>query len=320
MDEKEWERIRSSIAQFANSSSIDKLKELQAASEHTMSQVARFRETMLSLPSARLAKQLQDMQAGMQTFAETAKVLNAQKLSAYGGLLQDFAAMNEGARLYSENISKFLTPAESLKKFAESYAGVMEQYKSSLLYGYLARGDESANSAIEELRSENLVTYPELSEENVQEIKPELEKEIVQVLNSGGSIKELSKEALQYFSVFLGRLWKALEKLSVLVTLSTLITASTSIENAGTPQQAREVVRSFSPAQREALNGQSVVIGEDVILRERPDKRSRVVARLRAKTWVENLGSDSNSWTHVSVDVEGQCLEGWIHRRFLLEF
>ncbi|MEW5713881.1 SH3 domain-containing protein [Pseudomonas sp. SB113] len=199
----------------------------------------------------------------------------------------------------------------------------VEQHKNSALFGFLTSFSSQKHDSISleyfdvdaqvvDIESSEFVKPPK--------VEPKLEAEIVEVLQAGRSFSELSNEALAYLEVVWAWLWGFLNKAAIIITLVTGFIALAALNTAATPKDVRDTVSSIPAETRVLLEGNSAVIGDHVIVRAGPDKRSEELARLKIGTLVENLGGDTDSWTRVQVEVGEKEITGWIARRYLLEF
>lgn len=195
-----------------------------------------------------------------------------------------------------------------------------EKQKNSFLYNYLTSHSPEAIRTTKEFlfETDHLEPYTETPYEAPSN-QLELEKEIVEVIERGANLSELSIEAYRYLSVFLTFFWDKLQKFLNIIALAALIaTFQNTIEASKTSEEIHATVEALSLEQRTLLKGYSVVTAEEVILRAKPNKNSDELTRLRKGAWVENLKGDTSAWIHVRADVDGEDIEGWIYRSYLV--
>ena len=265
-----------------------------------------LREGPLSLRSA------SSIEFRMQNISAVFEQLGLRRITGYTPAKNNGAGVSERIREAAARLNSF-----GLLGLGPEW---VEKQKSSFLYGYLTSHTPETIRAAKKLRfeSDKLEFYVDTPHE-IPVIQPELEKEIVEVIKRGGNISELSKEAYKYFSVFWAFFWDTLQKVLNSIALMALITTLQSTTEASrTPKEVRHTVKSFSPEQRMFLVGNSVVTGDEVILRTEPNKKSAELGRLIKGTWVENLKGDTSAWVHVRAVIDGEDVEGWIYRSYLV--
>ena len=322
MTGKSFQDIAKELAKVVDSPGMREIRAHRKDMERALGALYPIQKQLNALPSFQLTKQLQETVGAYRSLYDS---YNGTGLR-FARQLQEMYRQWEGILGHSSAlIAQVSKSTESMQKTLESYRAWVENNKTSYLYEFLAAGTGKSSEIIEQLSQAAEPQDVNGSSEcggqaELVNIKPDLEKKIVAAFQSGGSVKELPKEQREYLKSFWARLWDALEKFSVVLTLLAFFNADTELEKASTPQQVKEVVAKFTPEHRELLAGHSVVKGDDVIVRQGPSTKSKELERLRAKTWVENLGGDTSQWTHVAVEVGGEKIEGWIHRRNLLEF
>lgn len=279
-----------------------------------------LREQMRFLPSYQVSQMLSggaigSALAGRELLARTIP----ERLDTAANLAKHFGTLNIGGLGDPRMV-------EGFRNFREFSLGVgwAERQKSSLLFNYLTSHKSETLIAIGKLQAEfsaalsanEAVAWEELPIE-----QPDLEREIVEVINGGGDFSTLSKEAKKYFAVFWTLLWDILNKTAIVGgVIAITLMAQEKLEGANTSIEIRQVVKSIPEQRREFLSGNSVVTGNDVIIRAKADKGSPELGRLKIGTWVENLGHEENNWIHVSIDIGGESVKGWIARRYLIAF
>lgn len=195
-----------------------------------------------------------------------------------------------------------------------------ESQNTSLLYNYLLSNSPETIRSIREASSDqdNLKQQAKNHHESAIN-QPDLEAEIVEAIKSGKSLNDLPKDAQQHLSK-LSLIWDTLEKLSIVISLVTFIsTVQTNLEPLRTPEEIRTSIRTLSQEQRALISGISIITKDDVILRAKPSKSSVELTRLMKGSWVENLNGDTSEWVHVSADVDGRNVEGWVFRSYLVQ-
>lgn len=261
--------------------------------------------------------------------------LSTMKLSSLAspalGASSGMTALKELAEAYSKKnksigFGLLLGDQQKLRGYGglSTSADWLERHKNTFLFDYLTSYSSKTIQALDQIQADFELGISSVDIEalrDVSDVQPELEKEIVEVIKRGGSLSELSKEAQRYLSIFWVFFWDSLQKVLNTIALITIITASQSTtEGASTSKEVRAAVKSFPTEHRELLAGYSAVTSDHVIIRAKPDKNSAELGRVKIGTWVENLGGDTDAWTHVTVDIGGEDVEGWISRRYLLEF
>lgn len=264
-----------------------------------------LREGPLSLRSASA------IEYRMQNISAVFEQLGLQRIAGY------MPAKNIGAGV-SDRIRNAAAKLNSFDSFGSEWA---EKQKNSFLYSYLTSHTPETIRTAEKLRAES--NNPKLYVETphkIPDIQPELEREIVGLIQRGGSVSELSKEAFTYLSLFWAFFWDTLQKILNAIALMALITAYQSTTEISTSsKEVRATIKSLSPEQTLFLTGNSVITGDDVILRSKPNKNSAELGRLFKGSWVENLGGDRSAWIHVRADIDGEDIEGWIYRSYLVK-
>lgn len=195
-----------------------------------------------------------------------------------------------------------------------------EERKSSFLYNYLTSHSPEAVRATKDFLFETAHLQPHTGTPyKALSNQLELEKEIVEAIERGANLTELTGEAYKYFSVFLTFFWDKLQKFLNVIALAALLTTfQNATETSKNPEEIRDTVNSLSAEQRTLLKGYSIVTADEVILRAKPNKNSDQLARLGKGVWVENLKGDMSVWIHVRADVDGEDIEGWIYQRYLV--
>lgn len=282
-----------------------------------------------SLPGAALSKQLQEMKAqfrlGTNITLPGEEFRKQLKEIGYQNNLSSVisGSLAEQLKKYSDSVlmsSAFADAARSISAFAP----VLADYQTSALYGFLSK--ETANSIkhLERLQAEFDENFQLVDEADLAadlEIRPDLEREIIEVVRGGKSFADLSRAAKKYFLVFWDRLWRVLNASAIVVTLFLAWQSQeASIEQANSPQEIRKSVHCISPEHRTYLRGCAVVTRDEVIVRSESIKKSKELVRLPSKTMVEVLGRASSGWVHVSVHIGDSDISGWISERYLLVY
>jgi len=273
-------------------------------------------EQMRHLPSYQMSRMLSGgLLGGRELLARSIP----ERLDTAAGLAKHLGTLNIGGLADPRVI-------EGFRNYRDFSLGVgwAEQQKNSLLFNYLTSHKSETLIAIEKLQAEFASIFSKAEPVVWEELpieQPELEREIVEVINGGGDFSSLSNEAKKYFAIFWTLLWDILNKAAIVggVIALTLL-AQEKLEGANTSIEIRQVVKSIPEQRREFLSGNSVVTGNDVIIRAKADKGSSELGRLKIGTWVENLGREENNWIYVSIDIGGESVKGWIARRYLIAF
>lgn len=264
-----------------------------------------LREGPLSLRSASA------IEYRMQNISALFEQLGLQRIAGY------MPANNIGAGV-SDCIRN---AAARLNSFDISGSEWAEKQKNSFLYSYLTSHTPETIRTAEKLRAES--NNPKLhvkTPHKVPDIHSKLEREIVGLIRRDGNVSELSKEAFTYLSLFWAFFWDTLQKvLNAIAIMALITTCQSTTEISTSSKEIRATIKSFSPEQRLFLTGYSVITGDNVIIRSKPDRNSAELGRLFKGSWVENLGGDRSAWIHVRADIEGEDIEGWIYRSYLVK-
>lgn len=249
----------------------------------------------------------------MQNISAVFEELGLQRISGYK------PAKNVGLGV-SNRIREAIASLNNIEVLALAPEWFEEQ-KNSLLYNYLTSHSPEAHRTTKHFTLDaahlNTSTEPLYTPPSN---KLDLEREIVEVIENGASLTELSVDAYRYLSVFLTFFWDKLQKFLNVIALAALITTSyNATEASKTPEEIRATVKSLTREQRALLKGYSVVTADEVILRVKPNKNSDELARLQKGEWVENIGGDTSSWIRVKADVDGEDVDGWIYRSYLVK-
>lgn len=198
-----------------------------------------------------------------------------------------------------------------------------EDLGDSLLYKYLSHHKPQAIKISEEILYSVITNNSTLAFEDKLQTKlstPELEEEIVELLKRKGDITELSIDAYKHLLFFLTPSWDKLQKFLNLVTVITLIVNLYNlIENPSTSKNLRSSVSLYQPEMKELFSGSSVVSGNDVIVRLKPNKSSEKLGRLSRGVLVENIEGDTSGWIHIEADIGGKKVKGWIYKNHLIK-
>lgn len=265
-----------------------------------------------------------------ESFAQAAAAAKSGYLSAFENTaaFSIYANAAKSAAKYADIAS--IISGDTYSRLLDSIRGFsqesdwLEKQKDSVLYNYLAGADTDKSAVISRMQESfesSLVSVDSFTWEEIPEVRRELEIELVDYIKYGRNILELSVDARKYFIKYWAFLWNVLSKASVVITIISIFSCTQAdIEKATSPEEIRHVVKSMHADRREILAGYSVVTGSNVILRSRADKNSPELGRLPMNTWVENLHDDADAWIHVSVEIGGEEIEGWIARRYLAVF
>jgi hypothetical protein len=243
-------------------------------------------------------------------------------------LSQDTGALSSAVRELANNeamksqLSYFSQSVKEMTSLAKAYNFNFPVFDSglfdSLLFKYISSDFRSSYYADDFDFSSEIVSESESAHENYEyfEIDPVIDAEIVHELKRGGDLSRLSFKARQY----LDKWWPIM--LVVLDLMAHFITFDQYYEQkmatAKSANEIKAVVKSMPIEHREMLEGQSVVIRESVILREKPDTQSKELGRMKMGTRLD-VESVRGSWVYVSVDINGEDMKGWVYQQYTLK-
>ncbi|MBD8147458.1 SH3 domain-containing protein [Pseudomonas fluorescens] len=231
------------------------------------------------------------------------------------------AAQNIGAGV-RERISETILRLIRLKTSAFEPWQSKDQ-SDSLLYQYLTSHTPQAIKISEEVLYSAITNSSAQAFEDKPHTKltiPELEEEIVELLKRKGEITELSIDAHKHLLYFLTPSWDKLQKfLNLVAAITLIVNLYNLIENPRSSKNLRSSVDSYEPEMKELFSGSSVVSGNDVIVRLKPDKLSEKLGRLSRGALVENLEGDTSGWIRIEADVGGKKVKGWIYKNYLIK-
>ena len=246
-------------------------------------------------------------------------VVHAGAVSMYLNTARDAAnntnlggLLGNSSNLWGEN---------GLKAISQS-AQWLERQKDSALYNYLtAAGTEDIFdflSSEDDFSSDSVVldvsTWEELSA-----VEPEAENEIIDLLKSRGSLSQLSDGSRKYWLTFCFCLFFTLmDHASALITVGTWVQST--IAAAKNPSEVRKQLGGLSGEQRVFMEGQSVTTGEQVILRSSFSTDSPELGRLARGVFLDVLEGSKDGWVHVLAEIDGEAVEGWVARRYVVVF
>lgn len=221
----------------------------------------------------------------------------------------------------------FVDAGKALARYAKIYSSL------ALPVGEMASLDSHVNSALFKYLSSNLggslnpANFIELegaatisinasAEAYVVDAAPTLEAEIVQELERGGGLSDLSEKAKQYLFKWWPYFIAILEFMTIVMTFEQFYEAK--ISEAKSPADIRTIVSSIPAEHRELMEGARVVIRESVILRAGPNKKTEELGRMKMGTRLE-VKAEHGFWIHVSVEQSGDDIEGWVYAPYTLK-
>ena len=246
-------------------------------------------------------------------------VVHAGAVSMYLNTARDAAnntslvgVLGNSSNMWGEN---------GLKAISQS-AQWLERQKESTLYNYLtAVGLEDIFDFLSSEKgfSSDSVMLDVSTWEEVPAVEPEAENEIIDLLNGGGSFDQLSDGARNYWLSFCFCLFFTLmNNASALITVGTW--AQSMIAVAENPREVRKQLGALSGEQRALMEGQSVTTGEQVILRSSSSADSPELGRMARGVFLEVLEGSKDGWVHVLAEIDGEAVEGWVARRYVVVF
>ena len=247
----------------------------------------------------------------MQNISTIFELLGLRRITGYK------PAKNVGA-VVSNRIREAVSRLDKLHVLV-STPEWLENQKSSLLYNYLSSNSPETIREIKDviLDPRNLELYTDISQESTV-TQPDLDEEIIDAIETGKKLTDLPKDIYIYLAKQ-AFIWGVLEKLVTAITLITFIMSLQNyIEELTTSKEIRTKVKTLSKEQKALISNVSIITNDDVILRAGPNKHSDELARLIKGAWVENLKGDTSEWIHVSADIDGKNVDGWIFRSYLV--
>lgn len=231
-----------------------------------------------------------------------------------------YAANNTGLVGLLGNSSN-LWDENGLKAISQS-AKWLERQKDSALYNYLtAAGAEDVFESLnyqEDFSSDSVVLDVSTWEE-VSAVEPAAENEIIDLLKNGKSLSQLSDGSRRYWLTFCFCLFFTLmNNASALITVGTWIQSMIAV--AENPREVRKQLGALSGEQRALMEGQSVTTGEQVILRSSSSADSPELGRMARGVFLEVLEGSKDGWVHVLAEIDGEMVEGWVARRYVVVF
>lgn len=251
----------------------------------------------------------------MQNISSVLEQLGLDRIIGYR------AAQNIGTGVrdrISDTVSRIIRLNSSTLDLVQS-----ENLSNSLLYRYLTHHKPQAIKITEEVLNSVIMNSSAPTVEDDLQAKlstPELEEEIVELLERKGDITELSMDAYKHLLFFCTPSWDKLQKfLNLVAAITLIVNLYNFIENQSSSKNLRFSANSHQPEMKELFSGSSVVIGSDVIIRHKPNKLSEELGRLSRGTLVENLEGDTSGWIRIEADIGGRRVEGWIYKKFLIK-
>ena len=246
-------------------------------------------------------------------------VVHAGAVSMYLNTARD--AANNTSLVGVLGNSSSLWGENGLKAISQS-AQWLERQKESALYNYLtAVGTEDVLDFLssEEDFSSDSVMLDVSTWEEVPVIEPEAESEIIDLLKNGRSLSQLSDGSRKYWLTFCFCLFFTLmDHASALITVGTWVQST--IAAAKNPSEVRKQLGGLSGEQRVFMEGQSVTTGEQVILRSSFSTDSPELGRLARGVFLDVLEGSKDGWVHVLAEIDGEAVEGWVARRYVVVF
>ena len=281
-------------------------------------QISKAQEAVSSLRLGGIAQQLSlahEAVSSIRTSGFAEQILKAQeavsgmKLGRYAELLGQIN--KSGIGTVSSNM---LGLSQSAKWF--------EIQKKSALYSYLATVESADGLAFLDLQ-EGLdpasVTLDVSTWEEVSAAQPEVEKEIIGLLKSRGDLSQLSHQSKRHLCViYLLLFLELMNHASALITVGTWVEGI--VASAGTSSEVRKQFKGLSEAQKALLEGQSVTTGEQVILRSSFSTDSPELGRLARGVFLDVLEGSKDGWVYVLAEIDGEAVEGWVARRYVVVF
>lgn len=156
----------------------------------------------------------------------------------------------------------------------------------------------------------------------VDEYLSELEREIVEDLSLSDdffSLSEKTQEILLY--IYHHYLLPVLLSCLATVIMFNALEAQKELHSASSVDEVKSIVKhSVGNFDRALLKGYRVTIGDNLYLRELPNKKSNIIETLPVGTLVEVINNDGKSWLLVEVDINGEFQQGWVFRRYTTYF
>lgn len=317
------ESLRKALQGVSNPGLQDYLKKINFSS------YSKIVEEIRNSPS------LQSMQAIGVASAEVEKVKKLMQLADFGRNIPSIKLPYDPAELVgrwnltanhdaiNKALSSLAETGKALARFSKIYSFLMptsemawlDTHMNSLLFKYMS------SNAVDALDSGKFVGLEGIASVSINAseaavISPTIEAEIVGELEQGGELSDLSDKAKEYFLAWWPYFKLFLEIMAMLITFQQFY--ETKISAAKSPAELRTIVKNMPVEHRELFEGERVVIGDSVILRAGPGKKTAVLARMDLGTRLV-VKAERGSWIHVVADVEGDDLEGWVYSKYTLK-
>lgn len=197
-----------------------------------------------------------------------------------------------------------------------------EAQKESALYSYLATiktEDSLAFLDLQESLDPASVTLDVSTWEEVSGVQPEIENEIIGLLKSRGDLSQLSLQSKRHLCViYLLLFLELMSHASALITVGAWVEGI--VASAGTSSEVRKRFKGLTGAQKALMEGQCVTTGEQVILRSSFSTDSLELGRMERGMFLDVLKGSKDGWVHVLAEIDGEMVEGWVARRYVVVF
>lgn len=244
-----------------------------------------------------------------EQLSKTQEIIYGMKLGRYAELL---GHINEsGIGSLSNNV---LGLSQSARWF--------ENQKDSALYSYLATlklEDSLAFLDLQKSLDPASVTLDVGTWEEVPAVQPEVADEIIGLLKKRGDLSQLSLQSKRHLCViYLLLFLELMSHASALITVGAWVEGI--VASAGTSSEVRKRFKGLTGAQKALMEGQCVTTGEQVILRSSFSTDSPELGRLERGVFLDVLEGSKDGWVHVLAEIDGELVEGWVARRYVVVF
>jgi hypothetical protein len=305
----------------------DSLKNIKNSPYYKLAEEIKASQSFLNIQTIGIASINSDHASKLKQLAEYGRTNPSIKLPYEPSELA--ARFDSLANHYAikRTMSGFADVGKALAHFAKMYsflappAGEMawfESHVNSALFKYLSSnlGGSLKPENFVELEGAATISTTATAEAFVIEAAPSLEAEIVEQLERGAGLSDLSDKARQYLIKWWPYFKAVIDFFVYFITFQQYYEAQ--ISEAKSPAELRAIVGSMPAEHKEFMEGERIVIRDSLILRAGPNKQSEELGRMKLGTRLE-VKAERGSWIQVSVELNGDELEGWVYGPYTLK-
>jgi hypothetical protein len=241
--------------------------------------------------------------------------LENEKLAA----ILNFSANNDAMKNMLDVFSHSSKEMTALKRayrvsFPVFDTGVLD----SLLFKYMSSHLSSTltTERLVELQREVVTEKGTDADFVFNDIEPAMEAEIIEEIERGGDYSSLSTRAKQYLLKWWPTVLLIIDLMAHFITFDQYYEEK--IAESKSAGEIKMIVNEIPREHRDMLEGQRIVIKENVILRSSPDTKSKELGRMKMGTRID-VESAKGFWVHVTVEVNGEDIKGWVYAPFTLK-